>query len=206
MGKPRASNTNSAWREKWRNKDAWNLQEFTFLCCGWEPGPREAQDLEMFNDTRAAVETAVRIDVLPTLALKWPLTLPERLYGNHPLFSPSAVTPWAVKRYPTTFPYTAADWPYDQARRDDQSSRLDKAVDPRERKHLLWLLGTMTKALGFDISVPHKAASSLEAMLDNRGLQLSSKTIANFLSSADKALEVEGANKPTKHTDGKRRT
>jgi hypothetical protein len=102
------------WRDRWQHQDAWTVREFTQLCCGWNPSVYEFPNRDQYNEALESINRAVRVKVLPTIELSWPATGAERLYDSFPMFRPREVAPWAAKRYPGVFPYSADAWEKDK--------------------------------------------------------------------------------------------
>ena len=83
--------TTHAWRERWKDQDAWTAGELAMLCCGWDPSTSEHPDQKLYNDVLETIIRAVRVNVLPTLAVRWEGTVAEQSYAGAPLRSQGSI-------------------------------------------------------------------------------------------------------------------
>jgi hypothetical protein len=151
------------------------------LCCGWNPSLGEHPDQSLYNDTLEAITRAVRVGALPTLDLRWPSTVAEQIYAGAPLFSPKAISEWAAKRFPETFPYAPNAW------------ADEKPLDTRERNSLLIIIAALADIAGaekINIAQPSKAAETIEAAARRLKKLLDTRTIATHLKRAHDLLDL----------------
>jgi hypothetical protein len=97
------------------------------------------------------------------------------------LFSPKAVSDWAAKRFPETFPYAPNAW------------ADEKPLDTRERNSLLIIIAALADIAGaekINIAQPSKAAETIEAAARRLKKLLDTRTIATHLKRAHDLLDL----------------
>ncbi|MEQ1897787.1 MAG: hypothetical protein ABL971_10425 [Vicinamibacterales bacterium] len=159
------------WKARWHVMDAWTVGEFAMLCCGWDPGTGEHPDQGAFNAAVEAITRAVRVGAIPTCELKWPARIEEQIFSGAPLFRPSEVSEWALKRFPATFP-VPAEW------------ASEGALDIRERTSLLRIIAALAGLAKIDLNNPARAAEDLEAEMRRLHVSLERRTIGKHLKAA----------------------
>ena len=106
--------------DSWKHEDAWTLDEFAKLCCGWIPSPVHP-DQKAWKKAVKRIESAVSVKKLQVCELRWPGTDLEKDYAEVPLFRPSEGVRWvkewkerspdeAKERFPDEFPFDPDEW------------------------------------------------------------------------------------------------
>lgn len=208
------------WRDRWRDQDAWTVREFAQLCCGLNPGGMDNfpdHHMALYNEARDSINRAVRVKVLRTIdELAWPATGAEHMYEAVPAFKPCEVAPWAAKRYPGVFPYSADAWEKDLFARagvltttgegnsaesegivldnptKPSADGLDKRLGERERATLLTIIAALAEKAGIDVSKPSRAALAIEALTIEKGARVAARTVEEHLKHIPDALERKG--------------
>ena len=69
------------------------------------------------------------------------------------------------------------------------STHRNKPLGAKERGSLLTIIGALAEAANIDLSKPHKAGQTLEAMLSQKGVKLGARTIGDHLKDVRNAMD-----------------
>ena len=165
----------------WRNYKEWTIRELAFLLRKKEPqtnldpqnGEEESEVLDLLNKLEA-------------IAARDPDLKYENALMAHPIATNDRIDSTFLLNWAQQI--EGIEVPEELRQKIDSELKLSTELTSKERHTLLLIIAAMAAHQKLDLSKPHKAAASVESMLELIGAKRSINTIADKLVAANQLI------------------